>query len=267
MPNTRDNVFNRVQTDYSVRGITRVEWALRPRFCEPPYTFQLQVSRNGGIDWEDVGTPVVDSFQAFDDERRLCAGTDQRIVYRVEVTTGEGNVYYSSNSTVLGNLTTRQWLQVREMIRRISLDSRQMAVCEGWLFKRRVQGEVCTECVDPFTGGITNSDCAACRGTGFIDGYWLAATDNMFDLSPELRHTRQDLARGTVDDQIAAGLFVGLPIINSRDVWVDKQGDQRYIIHKVKHKAEMNQVPIVAEVELRLADHSDIIYTLERPDA
>lgn len=272
MPSTRDNVFDRVQTDFSVRGVTRVEWSLRPRFCETgPYTFQLQVSRNGGVDWEDVGIPVVDVYQAFDDMRRLCAGKDQRVVYRVALTTGDGNTYLSGHSTVLGNLTTRQWLLVREIIRRARLAVKQAGLrsLDGWLFKRRVQGQVCTDCTDPFTGGITNSDCEACQGTGFIDGYWQAARDNMINLSPELRYTQRHdpLIRGTIDDQVAQGLFIGLPTIHSRDVWVDRKGDQRYIIHKVEHRAEMDQVPIVAAVQLRLADHSDIVYTLETSDA
>ena len=267
MPNTRNQVFNRVQTDFSVRGITRVEWSLRPRFCEPPHTFQLQVSRNGGVDWTDVGVPVVDIYQAFDDERRLCAGKDQRVVYRVKLTTGEGNTYFSDHSTVLGNLTQRQWLQAREMIRRAKIQMKQSGLrsLDGYLLKRRVQGTPCTECVDPHTGGILNSSCENCGGTGFIDGYWQAGAHNMIDLSPELRHTHRDnnLQRGTVDDQVAVGRFVGLPLIHSRDVWVDRKGDQRYQISKVSHKAEMDQVPIVVDVELRLLSHDNIIYTVD----
>lgn len=270
MPTTRDSVFDRVQTDFSVRGITRVEWSLRRRFCEPPHVFQLQVSRNGGVDWTDVGVEVCDIYQAFDDERRLCLGKDQRVVYRVRLTTGEANVYFSQPSHIFGSLTSRQWLLAREIIRRALIGTKQKGLrsLDGFLLKRRVEGETCTDCVDPHTGGITNSSCQACNGTGFIDGYWVAGKHQMYDLSPELRHTHREntLTRGTVDDQRAQARMIGLPIINSRDLWVDHIGDQRYEIHRVQHKAEMNQVPLVADVELRLLAHSHAAYTIEIPE-
>ena len=46
------------------------------------------------------------------------------------------------------------------------------------------------------------------------------------------------------------------------DIWVEKDSDKRYIVHSVKHLAEINQVPVHVAAELRLVEASDIVYTI-----
>lgn len=263
MPRTKTlPVFYQVRVDFAIRGTARVSWTVRPRFIDSqPWAFQLQVSRNGGVDWENVGIEVTNAFFALDDEYRLY-GKDLRIVYRVRLTTEKG-VYYSASAQPFGWLRKRQWLIAREIIRRHTLQVKQTGLTslDGYLLKRRVEGTACT-CLDPFTGGVTNHDCEACHGTGFVDGYWQAFENTMLDLSPELHGTQKDnqLSRGTVTDMVAKGRFIGLPVLNRNDIWIDKESDRRYYIWDIQNLSEINQVPLIVNAELRLAEMTDAIY-------
>jgi len=264
MPDTRTQISGQVKVDYAIRGTPRISWDMRQRFCDlQPWEFQLQVSRNGGDSYVDVGVPIINTFYALDDEQRLF-GKDMRLVYRVQLTT-EKDVYYSPPSQPMGMLRKRQWLVSREIIRRHTLQVKQTGLrsLDGYFLKRKVAGIACT-CLDPFTNGITNHDCEFCHGTGFLDGYWRASENFMLDFSPELRNTHRDnaLSRGTVNAVVGVGRFIGLPIMNRNDIWIEKDSDRRYYIHKVSNKAEINQVPIIVEAELRLAEFTDAIYAV-----
>lgn len=264
MPRTKTSVFYQVRVDYAMRGTTRVTWEIRPRFPDPlPWLFRLQVSRNGGNTWESVGVEIANVFYAYDDEPRLF-GKDMRIVYRIQMTT-DTDTYYSEAAQPFGWLRKRQWLVAREIIRRHTLQVKQTGLrsLDGYLLKRRIEGTRCT-CLDPYTGGITNHDCADCHGTGFVDGYWQAVENCMLDMSPEAHGTQRDnqLMRGTVTDMVARGKFVGIPVLNRGDIWLDKESDRRYYIWNVQNVSEINQVPIIVTAELRLAEATDAIYNV-----
>jgi hypothetical protein len=265
MPRIKDvqcGAFSRIEVDYSVKGESRITWEIRGDFVEAfPHSYQLQVNRNWSEpgDWQNVGLPVVNTCYAIDDTQRQF-GRTLRVAYRVVLTTSLGT-YTSQPAEVLGKLSYRQWLQARAIIRRALLEPKGLESFPGYLLKRKLHGTPCTTCVDPYTGGITKTDCVDCHGTGIIDGYWQATTNTMYDMSPELRESKRD-PRGTVNELVAVGKFVALPLMHSRDIWVDKHSDRRYVIHRIRNINEINQVPILAEVELRLCQLDGIEYTI-----
>lgn len=264
MPLTRTTVFDRVQVDYAVAGGARVSWSLRESFRDlQPYQFQLQVGIDGGSDWEDVGIAVLNGNYAIDGEKRL-AGKDLPIAYRVVLTTSRGQ-YTSGLSQPLGLLSKRQWLLYRAMTRRTLLTVQRPGFrsLAGWLLKRKRHGTQCS-CIDPFTGGCQDSSCELCHGTGWTTGYWRAAENTLFNMTPEAMDIQVDAegGRGTVADVVQKGSFVGLPQISTRDVWIMADSDRRYFVHRVENQAELNQVPVVTAVELRLAELTDVIYTV-----
>jgi hypothetical protein len=85
----RSGVFRRVGVDFSVRGTAVVSWFMDRHFWEPqPWSFQVQAGP-ADVDhagWADVGTPVVDAFQARS-AVRLAFGKEQNVFYRVRLTT------------------------------------------------------------------------------------------------------------------------------------------------------------------------------------
>jgi hypothetical protein len=128
--------------------------------------------------------------------------------------------------------------------------------------QRKLYGTPCTTCIDPITGGIMNSDCSACNGTGKVDGYWRAGANTMFDLMPEPEDTKRS-DKGTVNDVIIVGKFTGIPLPHRNDVWIDANSDRRYFVHAVKPVSEINRVPIIVQAELRLAEFGDVIYSID----
>ena len=262
-----DNVFRRVEVDYLVAGGARVTWELQPHFREPtPYTFQLQVNPgrgepSSGSDpalWTNTGVST-GGYTAIDPQQNQW-GKDLRVVYRVLLTTANG-LYISPTAQVLGKLTTRQWLLARAIVRRLDLQVKRQSLdtYPGYLLKRRYCGPVCT-CTDDVLGGCNDSSHLPCYGTGILGGYWQAATHTLYNLQPQSRDLQRDGDRGTIDDQMVTGRFLGLPSLEQRDVWIDAHSDRRYIVHRVSNVAEMSQVPILVEAELRLAPFGDVIY-------
>jgi len=56
-----------------------------------------------------------------------------------------------------------------------------------------------------------------------------------------------------------------LPLISENDVWVSRKTDDRYYIRTIQNASEMRGVPLVANVELRPAPYTDVIYDVEIP--
>lgn len=261
MPTSHTSVFDRVLVDYSIRDVARISWLLKPRFTDSaPLEFQLQVSRLGGQDWVDVGTSQENVYFAADDTPRL-RGQDMRLEYRVKLTTPQGE-YLSGAATVMGQLSRRQWLHAREIMRRISFMPRHQTSFQGFLLKRRIGGVKCTACLDRQTGGITNSDCTACKGTGYVDGYFRAVGCKVFDLRPQVRETHNRRNVGTATEGFTRGLIVGLPLVFNNDIWVDRHSDRRYRLGNVQHLSEMNQIPLAVEADFFPLEFTHIAYSI-----
>jgi len=264
VPVSDSETFRRITVDYAMLGDARIEWSLRETFNDPlSHVFQLQVNPNGGApnSWENVGEPVINGCYAIDEDRRLC-GKRMDMVYRVELTTPCGT-YSSGHAQIFGVLSERQWLNWRAIIRRVTLEPHGLKSAPGFLLKRKAHGTPC-ECVDPYTGGVTNASCELCDGTGKVDGFWKAAENTLYDISPQQEMAHQDNAqtRGTVNDIVVAGRFVGIPVVHSRDVWVAADSDRRYYVRSVRNLAEIVQVPVIVQAELRLAPFTDVIYNV-----
>jgi hypothetical protein len=229
-------------------------------------SFQLQVNRNADEPnaWVNVSPPVVNQLFALDTTQRQF-GKGLRINYRVVLTMPDGSTYTSDNATVLGNLTKHQWLLAKAISRRAPLKAKSLHSYEGWLLKRAVQGSYCT-CVDPITHGIMDSNHVLCAGTGRLTGFWLAGQLKVFDISPEGEETRVDpkLQRGTVNalSQQVVARCVPIPMPTYKDAWVDAHSGRRYYILDVTPENELNRVPILASMKMRLAEFSDVIYTV-----
>jgi hypothetical protein len=263
-----DNPFRRVFADYLIDGGARVFWELRPQFYVPlPQTFQLQVGSTAdqaADDWQPVGLPVVNTFTASDPTRRAL-GKQLTVHYRVQVIDGNGNVWLSPASTVMGQMGVREWLWARDLIRRETLRLRKWAGLKGFLLKRRRDGPACLGCIDPETNSVIDSQCPVCFGSRFLGGYFTAVPCQLFDTGnasrSELRQT--DSPKGTVADVVMQGRVLGTIQLVTNDVWVDTSSDLRYWIEEVSVPARIRGVPIIQEIKLSQFSLSDVIYNLQ----
>jgi len=269
-PNDCDSVFERVHVSYLIRGGTRVMWDVLPNFDGPmPWTFQLQVGETGNPladDWENVGLPMDNVFYAIDGEQRVWGKTNLTH-YRVLLTDAEGTEYYSDPVDGLGVLSRRDWRIAKEIIRKETVRAK-LAAPRGYLLKHRVTGLPCTQCTEWQTEEVTDPDCPECRGTGIQCGYYYPIGCVWADLQPKTRraHIDNSAARGTTDDIVISGRMLMLPLLDSYDVWVNAKTDDRYYLHKIQHVAEIRGIPLIANVELRPAPFTDIIYSVEIPE-
>lgn len=266
MPQERIYPFRRVSIDHMVRGVTRVWWQLEPLFREPgPYVFQLQYGYTpikDAVDWKNVGAPVTNGYFALDPGWRE-GGTELLTHYRVTLTTPE-EIYVSQPANCFGELTERDWLLAREIIRKEQLRHRLVSV-PGYLLKQYRYGKPCARCRDELTSEITNNSCILCNGTGFEVGYHPALPLQCWDLSPETIQERVDnqLKGSTRENAYVKARVIGFPALNAHDIWVNGSTDERWLVTVIQVVAAVRNVPLVCEVQMGLVPFNNNIYALE----
>lgn len=272
MPSTRSYPFRRLGVDHMIVGSSRIWWQLEPSFHEPgPHVFQLQFGRTGNQnahDWVNVGLPLEDAFYATDDAQRDF-GKILTAHYRVALTTGT-STYVSLPTSCIGQLPEKDWLEAREIMRKERL-RHSIVSPEGVLLRRFRYGTRCTKCLDFLTEDITNSECPECNGTGFVIGYHPPVPCQCYDLSPLSIDESQNEEQGTVQEEgdgtLVKARVIGFPMLQKLDVWVNCSSDERWIIHRVTRGACVRNVPVVLDVEMRLAPFTHQVYKLSLEDA
>lgn len=244
-------------------------WTLSSGFKDPPpWTFQLQCGRTGSQtadDWENIGSPIDNACYAIDTSKQNYSKGEQDAHYRVVLTTPIAT-YVSSPVAKAGILGVRDWNLARELCRKERLRARH-ASPDGYLMKRRLTGQDCTLCLDLQTMEVTDPYCPQCRGTGKECGYYYPMSCVWADLSPMTRrkHLDDQGMRGTIQDIVITGRMLMLPLIDEKDVWINRKTDDRYYIESIQNVAEVRGVPVVANVELRPAPFTDVIYDIAIP--
>lgn len=256
-------VFTRFAIHHRTRGGTILVWDLHPLFSpSTPITFTVRASRSGTGDWYDVAT-ITDNYYYFIDSNRWVWAKDVRIHYQVEITDADGEVYQSAATRAYGTLSKEDRLKAQHIVEKEDrILYQKKAGVQGQLFKRRHWGEGCTECTDFDTGESSDSKCGRCFGTGLAGGYFPPVEVWMLLKADSGRRQKQEDSLGTVENQVKNGRTLACPWLDTNDVWVNCQNDQRFYVQKVT-PIEFRGVPIIFDpVELRLAQSSDIVYTL-----
>lgn len=260
--------FKHVRVDFKVMGTSRVTWELERHFYGvKPYTFQLQWSLSGvpsADDWTSIGSPVSNVFTLSDTEPRKL-GKLNNVHYRVKLVDANNAAWYSEPAPTEGSLDSREWLLARSLIFRETLLNARLHGTEGYLLKKKAQGEPCPNCLDPFTGEVTDSKCDICHGTRFVEGYFAALPLYMTLVDAGSYRESRGSERATIGDNHITGRFIGAPQLNSYDVWVDKDSDERYYFHTIKTLSSIRSVPLVYEIELRQVSVDDAVYSIQVP--
>lgn len=255
--------FRRISVDNLVEGETRVWWQIEPTFRElGPYTFQLQVGSTDldeAVDWQNVGEPVVDAFTATDPEKRL-RGSVITTCYRVTLTTPHAT-YVSPAAQSFGELSDKDWLMAREILRKEKLRHSKVSI-NGYLIKALRYGKLCPRCLDPMTLEPTDNNCSVCLGTGFERGFHPAVPLQCWDLTPQIIDETQDIRlKGTSrENAYVMARVIGYPGLNNYDVWVNAQTNERWLIREIKVAAAIRGVPLIYEVRMGLIPFNNGIY-------
>lgn len=258
--------FRRVSVDQMIRGVTRVWWQLEPTYNEPgERIFQLQVGNtplHDAEDWRNVGSPITDGYVAYDEAWRDSAGV-LLSHYRVTLTT-PNSLYVSQPVACFGELSEKDWLLAREIIRKEQLRHSYVST-PGYLLKPYRFGRPCRRCRDPLTQEVLDANCPTCNGTSFEVGYHPPLALQCWDLSPQLMFENQDITmKGTTrEDAEVTARVIGFPSLTRNDIWVNGSTDERWLVHKIQVTAAIRGVPLVCNVSMGLIPFIDNAYKLE----
>jgi hypothetical protein len=273
----RDPVFKRLRVDHMVAAYSRLSWEIAPWFCDPePWEFLPQISDTGVETsiWTDLSDWLPNWFTV-SVPPVLTGGRNLTTHFRVILRTSLGE-YTSKPQGVFGTLASKEWVKARNIIKKERMRFKSAGVVRGWLLKRKRVGDIPdptdrrNAVTDFLTGEITKTNDATTVGTEFLGGFYAPVP---YDLDAEpggLYEQRDEVQqRGTIDDDSLArqARIVHDPPIAYWDAFVADGSDLRFYFHRLKHVAEIGMVPIVSQAELRLAPFSDVLYTVEVPDA
>ena len=266
------DVITRVEVWQMTSGGTTICWELGKNFWPPEpdltYDFYVDLGRPGTDEWIALNSePVVDDCCFVDECRRTeTDGTDTMYRVRLVFTLSDGTcvVYKSEPVSTFGRLDKSDWLRARDIVRREYLQQQKIEGTQGFLLKRKKFGQRCPRCLDWDTKEVTDSDCSTCYGTGIVGGYY-AGIEYWMTLNAQWgrRLTVAQPPRGTHDagtHPTARCIFY--PPLETRDIWVRADNDNRYIIDNYTSIAEIRGVPLIVAAQIRLAPASDVIYNV-----
>lgn len=259
-----EQVFANIEVLPTITFGTLVQWTLHSTFRDPgPYIYQLQTGRTGNPDaddWTNVGEPAEDVFYLVDSEQRVF-GKTQWTYYVVQLETSQA-IYRSQPISATGALSLKDLRVYNEMLR---AHSKQLVKGDGqigFLLKRRWHGEVCTKCVD-YSGDVKSTRCSDCFATKFVGGYFNPVPCVYAALGRQGSHLHQELTvRGTVDDDLVTqARMLSLPLLTTKDVWIEQATDYRFEIHRIRELANWRGKPVVLSVELKRLPFTDPVYS------
>lgn len=256
------SAFRRIWIDNVMRGGSIIYWEMDSGLVDPgPWNFQAEWGRTVNGPWTDVSfVPVVDTYYTVDPQAHLW-GKQIDLYYRVRVTTGTHRTFYSMPARADGGLPAHDWAVAREIIRKEYLNfMKNPGGTRGCLLKRRNWGDRCLKCTDHDTGEITEPRCYDCFGTGIVGGYYPPLEFWTLWQSPrQQRLSRDDQAGMTANKQMVVRAIC-YPYVESGDVWVSADNDRRWIVNSYQEVAIMRTRPLILNLELRLAEATDILY-------
>jgi hypothetical protein len=146
-----------------------------------------------------------------------------------------------------------------EIIRRKTLALNKKVGRTFYLLKRHTMGSRCTECWDPISFRVTESNCTMCHGTGWIDGYFDPISfDAMTNDSP----TFQEITMfGNFMPSDTLLFMLNFPLIKANDVIVDDNND-RWVVQNVRSVRKLNKI-LEQKVHLALIMADDPLYNIE----
>ena len=236
-------------------------WSVNPSFSAPsPWTFVVQEATAVDGPWNDI-SPELSGVMAWKESKRWIGTKGYELFFRVRMSAG-GETYFSHTSSPYGDLSRRDYLIARDVMRREVLHSRGMAGVEVVVYRVNTSGSQCSACRDPISGMTMDSHCKVCFGTGrnppYFGPYAMWAS-----FSGDTNHNAGlDGTGGNVEQKAFRVRMISAIPLRKNDVIVDLRSDKRYYVDAASVVAEMRRVPIVQEVVANEAATTDVIYRL-----
>ena len=258
MPNDC-GLFARIQVNAALPVGQDISWQMVHDFKgTPPYNFYIDVAPTGSEDWTTLNKTAVVNDCSYYDPNVYNYGMSIDQNYRIRMVDGNDDVFYSNTFQPLGNWNKRDYLTAKEIMRKEYLMQTKFTGVKGLLLKRREWGPRCPLCLDFDTSAITDMHCDLCYGTGFVGGYYKGI--EYWVTFSNLRRQKNIEDTAVMDPFTRGGRSVAYPYLDTRDIWVNDQTNERWFISNIANAAEVRNIPIVYNAEYRKAPTSSIIY-------
>jgi len=276
------NTFHHVDVLTTPNNQKVIHWVMRGNFTvESGYEayFYIDWARSGGF-WTALNSdaPVTgDCFYV--DNNKYNYNMEKNLYYRVRVIikplpaagdsssssnsetsedSGDWETHVSIPQQALGVTQKENYLMMKEIVRLEYLNLKKKGGIHGFLLKRKEWGEKCPDCTGFDIEEVIHGSCQECFGTGIVGGYY-PGIDYWVSISLNKRDRKIDEnGLNMMNPQTRIGRGVAYPWVDSGDIWVDSQTNERYIIRTIKHEAEIEGKAIVYTLMLNLLPNTDI---------
>lgn len=257
-----DTVITAVHIRPSYSGGFLFAWEIAGDFnAKAPWKFYVQEAQSPTGEWKDISTELENKF-IWQEDKRPRINKSVVLYFRIKLI-ADRKTYYSDVYTPYGDLTKKEFLIAKDIMRREILHASKMAGVETQVYINSNWGPRCQECLDPITGMVRDGHCKYCLGTGRDPAYH--GPYNMWAVfSGDTNHTYQEGQGGigNVEPKSFQVRVIGSPVLKKNDVVIDSRTDKRYYIDKVDIVAELRRIPVVQSLTVHEAPVTDIVYKL-----
>ena len=172
------------------------------------------------------------------------------------------NEYYSEVIQPYGNLSKKEFLIAKDIMRREVLHMSQLAGVPEKVLLKANWGPRCKVCVDPITGRSRNSNCPSCVGTGFEKPYHGPYDMWMLFSSDSQHQMAENPNTGTTEQKNFTARAIGSVVLRYHDVVIDSRSNKRYYVNNAAIISEVRRIPVIQQLQLSEAAVTDPIYKL-----
>lgn len=252
-------LFSRIVVNTILPVGQEISWTMVRGFKgKYPLNFYVDVAPIGSDEWTTLNKIAVVDDCSYYDPNKYNYTVNIEQAYRIRMVDADGDVFYSNPFQPLGNLNKHDYLLAKEIMRKELLELSKFTGVKGKVLKRRQWGPKCPRCLDYDTDEITDSHCDICYSTGFVGGYYKGI--EMWLKMTNLKRNKDSTDVGITDPHNRGGRSIAYPYLDTKDVWVNDETNERWFISNILNAAEMRTVPIVYQAEYRKAPTSHVIY-------
>ena len=236
-------------------------WEISQGVDDPaPWKFIVYQGHTSVGPWDAISPPQINRLVWSETAKRV-VGMDPVLFFKVVLTTPRG-VYESAVRTPYGDLERREYMIVRDIMRRELLQMKKLSGVPVLILSRSVYGPKCTNCVDPITGDLLTSNCPICYGTGRAPGYH-GPYDMWATFSPLQRDTEQSGdGTGVRQPYTVSVRLLGFPYVKDQDILIDIREGKRYNVDGVTQLTEIRRIDIVQQFNARELPVTDPVYRI-----
>lgn len=239
-----------------------VSWDMSPQFNDRyPWIFVVDTAPTPDGEWTPTSPQLVNVFN-WAGSPPVKVNKSAVLYFRVRLKTGDRE-YVSHVVQPYGDLTKREFLIARDIMRREVLAASRMAGVPIKVLLKANWGERCHKCTDPITGRVRNSNCPECIGTGFSRPYH-GPYELWATFTPDSQHQVQETQQtGNVEQKVFQARVIGNPVLKHNDIVIDTRSGKRYYATGCSISAELRRIPIVQDIILSEAALTDPAYRLD----